>query len=406
TEAYHYWYAPENSFGIQDMRTVNWSFFKEKFTKHTYWRLQYKRYEWNDWTNGNQYLTVNRTWNESGFWKINLTFTAPVDVYEARFIFACNLSVLQYVEKDDYEVWLNYSFNATENISIMFNWSDLTQYQNLYYQKGVQNGKFYFLFGKQNIHAGEYVFDPNFGYEGEGSDTCTGIEDRISGSPYTISEDGTAENISVYLMLNDWADIEGGETVKCMLYNNATNALVGETETMELSMANGPPNYAWYTFWFTNGSEPSLSSGTSYMITVWADDSDGDITSMDNNDGLGYCERNGNAPFNGAPDPHGMVKWSDDNVSIYCTYSTAAGETWNETESWNITLTNGTFVWDDHNIESWNITLTNGTFVWDDHNINSWNVTLVNGTFDWEEEIESWNTTLVNLTWDWTGNNI
>ncbi len=125
-EAYIYWYAPPNSFGIRETKTVNWSYFKQLFNSHTDWILEYKRYENSEWTEGNQYLTINKTWNTSGgFWKISLEFDVPIDIYSARFTFGCDLVVLDYVEREGYEVWLNYSANATENYSVMFNWSDI-----------------------------------------------------------------------------------------------------------------------------------------------------------------------------------------------------------------------------------------------------------------------------------------
>jgi len=39
-EAYHYWYAPENSFGTSYMKTVNWSYFWELFKDHSAWQLE------------------------------------------------------------------------------------------------------------------------------------------------------------------------------------------------------------------------------------------------------------------------------------------------------------------------------------------------------------------------------
>jgi len=47
-EAYHYWSAPEHSFGISSTKTVNWSYFKQLFLAHTDWMLEYKRYEYSD----------------------------------------------------------------------------------------------------------------------------------------------------------------------------------------------------------------------------------------------------------------------------------------------------------------------------------------------------------------------
>ncbi len=318
SEAFHYFYPPGDGFGnINPVKTVNWSFFKEKFTKHTFWRLEYKRYEWNDWTNGNQYLTVNRTWNETGFWKINLTFTAPVDVYEARFIFACNLSVLDYVEKDDYEVWLNYSFNATENISLMFNWSDLNQYQNLYYQKGVQNGKFYFLFGKQNIPAGEYVFDPSFGHTGAGGSYQATAYD-IRGTVFTMgATGGTADNISVYIRDNNAGNISAG------IYLNSTKAQVAYCEEAEETVP--PSSTGWRTLDVVSGG--TLLANTEYALGFWNNgsgmrfyyDSDANYSFHDNCNKLVYSDFI-------AVDPVTYDSTSSQTYSIYCSYTESGGD--------------------------------------------------------------------------------
>ena len=98
--AYDYWYAPENSFGISETKTVNWSYFKQLFQDHFYKNARYKRYETSNWQDGTQYLTLNRTWNDSGFWKIDIILDIPIDLYAVNVSFGCDLQVLQYVERE------------------------------------------------------------------------------------------------------------------------------------------------------------------------------------------------------------------------------------------------------------------------------------------------------------------
>ena len=92
--------VPNNSFGMGNttFKTVNWSYFKELFLAHNQWLLEYKRYSDSEWTDGSAFLDIERTWNDSGFWKFNLVLDVPVNVYSARFTFACDLPVLDYVK--------------------------------------------------------------------------------------------------------------------------------------------------------------------------------------------------------------------------------------------------------------------------------------------------------------------
>ncbi len=53
--AYDYWYAPENSFGIESTKSVNWTFFKQLFLAHTDWMLE-ARVGTGDWFNADQYF--------------------------------------------------------------------------------------------------------------------------------------------------------------------------------------------------------------------------------------------------------------------------------------------------------------------------------------------------------------
>ena len=311
--AYDYWYAPPNSFGIKETKSVNWSHFKSLFNAHTDWILEYKRYSYSDWTEGNEYLSVDKTWNETGFWKINLTFTAPVDVYEARFTFACDLVVLDYVEKDGYEIWLNYSANETEVYNMMFNWSDLKQYEGIYFNKGVIDDFFWFRFGKQGIPKGEYVFDPSFGY----TDTPTkrvSFNDDIIGSAFVCPTNCNADNMSFFIDRFDT-----GEIVKCIIYNNSTKELVADTETE----TGGTLDDVWLTLDFTES--PSLNSGVEYLLCVWADSAVS--AGLQPDIGIYY---KANYIWSGAdPDPENplTVDFSDTYIlGIYCSYTEAGGE--------------------------------------------------------------------------------
>ena len=214
--AYDYWYAPENSFGISETKSVNWSYFKQLFNEHFYKNARYKRYSHSEWTDGTQYLTLNKTWNDTGFWKVDIILDVPIDLYSVNISFGCDLPVLNYIERDGYEIWLNYTANETETYSVMFNWSDIAQIPNIEIYKVRQDGKFWISFKRDNVPAGHYEFDPIFGnngvrnYDYDMENHTTAIWAQITGA------DGYANNISVYFVMSEVDTYTGNVT--CGLY--------------------------------------------------------------------------------------------------------------------------------------------------------------------------------------------
>lgn len=381
-EAYHYWYAPENSFGIPSTKTVNWSYFKSLFLEHTDWMLEYKRYEYSDWTDGSDYLTIERTWNDTGFWKFNLIFDVPVHVYSARFTFGIDLNCLQYVERSGYEVWINYSANTTETYSCMFNWSDIASIPNLVITKGVQDGMFWFRFRRDNIPTGHYEFDPTFGNTVASDIVETTIENRIAGGYYqTGGTSGTADNITIYLI--DAAGATYVANVTCGLYeyidhsSSYAGALVGQTEVKEISV----PADGWHVFNFSE-PKPSLSASTNYYIVASAENfADGNIAL-------------GSPGSGGSQDAFEAITWSSSlenpwsgessssqNRCIYCSYTEGAEE-----ETWQVVddTINGSI----YNLTTWKIldSAINGSI----YNISRWNIfdSTINGSI---YNVSRWN---------------
>jgi len=175
--------------------------------------LEYKRYSYSSWTDGDQYLTIERTWNDSGFWKFNLILDVPVNVYSARFTFGIDLPCLQYIERDGYEIWINYSANATEDYSVMFNWSDIASIPNIVISKGRTNDMFWFRFRRDNIPSGHYEFDPTFGSTDETPLADLG-GDWVRGLVASPASDGTADSISMYISTSAHDSWVNGEEVK------------------------------------------------------------------------------------------------------------------------------------------------------------------------------------------------
>ena len=144
--------VPDFSFGIGDhwVKSVNWSF----FLQYIDWSLEYKRYSYSSWTDGNQYLTIEKYFNESlNGYKFNLILDVPVSVYSARFTCAVNLNVLDYVERNGWSVNLTYF-----NDSFFFDWSDMSSIPDIEFSKGILDNRFWFRFLKTGgIEAVSYT---------------------------------------------------------------------------------------------------------------------------------------------------------------------------------------------------------------------------------------------------------
>jgi len=154
-----------------------------------------------------------------------------------------------------------------------------------------------------------------FGYTYTGDTILTlswSMFERIAGSVFTITENGTANSITV--ALRGYRPVTA--KVKCAIYRHADLALIGQTEerTLNLTMA-----VKWYTFNFS-APKPPLTQNTAYLLMVWADYTTEDIEGRCTYyapDSLHYV----NTHYDGFPDPlptpeHGV--WV---VSIYCIYA-------------------------------------------------------------------------------------
>jgi len=314
---YDYWYAPPNSFGIEEMKTVNWSYFKDLFLAHTDWMLEYKRYSYNDWTDGLDYLTIERTWNDTGFWKFNLILDVPVDIYSARFTFGIDLPCLQYVEHEGYEVWVNYTANATETYSVMFNWSDIASIPGLIITKGRIDDMFWFRFRRDDIPAGHYEFDPTFGHNVEGGD-WVGFNDRQLATWGTATGgNGTADNISAYLKFT--GACTGHLTGALFTYVGDADAGTVIAEISEIDIS-GTDESKWYTLSFGE-SGPSIVNNTKYFVAILGEETSGTINCYATGSSSGYSIYTTRAYSSGFLTPWTGEGASSFKRSIYCSYT-------------------------------------------------------------------------------------
>jgi len=162
------------------------------------------------------------------------------------------------------------------------------------------------------------IVDPTFGYTGEGASTQTPM-DRITGSVFTISESGTASEMSAYLRayydnpLIGWTSV----TMKVAIYKHSDSTLIAASSDTSVYHASA----AWQSFDISG----NLEANTEYVLVLWGKKpyTIGDFyyDSGDVNQGH-YQEET----YNGFPDPASFTH-EDRKYSIYCTY-TAGGPTY------------------------------------------------------------------------------
>lgn len=317
SEAYRYLDTPPDSFGVSKIKVVNWDHFKDLFLAHTDWMLEYKRYESSSWTDGLDYLTIERSWNDAGFWKFNLILDVPVDIYSARFTFGIDIPALDYIERDGYEVWINYTANATEIYSVLFNWSDIAGIPGVVITKGILGDLFWFRFRRDNIPVGRYEFDPFFGDNSEGGGNRQ-LENVIEGSSFLFTFNGDyayAKNISAFVFTQDVTfNMTAG------LYLNATDVLVKQSEIKSVDTGGV---HEWVVFNFS--TDYLLINNTQYLIVCWSNLSADGASVIRRNDAVNVWSR------------RDALVWTDgvlsnpfvnDNTftttnNIYCSYNIA-----------------------------------------------------------------------------------
>jgi len=158
--------------------------------------------------------------------------------------------------------------------------------------------------------------DPNFGYETIGANDATissSSYERIIGSVFTITEDGTADSITVALK----RAVAGSNNVKCAIYKHSDSSLLGSTQQVLSSMTT---SYQWFTFNFTN-PKPSLTTNTEYCLEVWADYTDSNIYLAGDVGATNQGHYSQSYVYDSFPNSivfgHSSMKYS-----IYCTYTT------------------------------------------------------------------------------------
>lgn len=300
----------------------NTAFF-QAFRNHISWNLEYKLNENSSWTDGRQYLTIDKTFsNTTGTWKFNLILDVPVAVYSARFTFGVDVPVLEYIERSaQYQYYLNYS-----GYSAYFDWSDMATIPGIQFSHGIYQDKFYFRFERENIQPGRYEFDPWFGLQG-GRDTSNDLDDHIFASNFTFiancSQDFydcenltyNADNITVQMIV--WTT---PDPCTCGIWDSAGN-LIAQTEVRTIP-ADGA--WLWQTFNFT--TNVSLTNNTVYRLGIWGSNADDYQAAGFNQTSNGFMRNdtawNSTTPNGTLPATFGdYIGSASYSLLIYCNYT-------------------------------------------------------------------------------------
>jgi len=270
---------PSNSFGMDEttFKTVNWSFFWQKFRRHSAWNMEGWHPVQQTWVDDYQgtdlddYLNISRIRSDdNASEKVTLNFTSPFTT-KYRFTFGIDARVLNYVNKTDrLEYTLTYPINGTnENYTVFFNWSDLIPMldnDTIRVNHGIKNinGKDVFWFRiitNVDLQEGEsYELDPTFGYKG----SFTGMTIHSSGNCYVRGyragpgETGYLENFSFYLTSN-----AAGNTIQMGLYKNESNTI---TDRLSLSDTTSTTTIGYHTL--TANTKCFLEDDEEYYIVI------------------------------------------------------------------------------------------------------------------------------------------
>ena len=153
--------------------------------------------------------------------------------------------------------------------------------------------------------------------------TNTSAEDIIIGERFTMTEDGYADTLYVYLTFADFTDLETGD-VKGAIYNYAagTPSLVDSTNTITIDTSNDDDG--WFALAFdAHPDRPKLDSDTTFVAVVWCEGDAGYAIQVRlNTASSGDTVYTDNETFGTWPDPMVESTLDDYTMSIYTIFST------------------------------------------------------------------------------------
>lgn len=287
----------------------DWSEFWQRWNQNTAWDLEY--YDGSGWVSVKSDLQVQKTFPQEWLCKLTLKFTAS-QAADYRLTFAINKAVKDYVHKEAEHC---YSITVDDE-TLLFDWNDVLAIPGIVISHGVKDGFFWWRLRRDNVPLGAQVtIDPTFGYETIGGSSLlisdVGVE-NITGSVFTITENGVGESITVALKRN----AAGSDKVKCAIYKHSDLSFVGVTEERTLSLTT---SLVWYTFNFVV-SKPNFTQNVEYILVVWADYTNSYMSIAVAASAADLTHQQ-NIVYNGFPNPYDPIHCPSAVIcSIYCTY--------------------------------------------------------------------------------------
>ncbi len=169
-------------------------------------------------------------------------------------------------------------------------------------------------YNDSDISSSSFELYHPFGYPHVG-ESLQSLTDRVTGSLFTTTEYGIADNITAYVNFLPCGLPSKNST--CLLYRANDSVLIGQTENLSFSTIGG----VWKTYEFQE-PKPFLYKDTEYILVCWGE-GDGGLYYDDYVDVRGrYNETSFGGP---PPDP---ADFNNENrlYSIYCGYTAVTPE--------------------------------------------------------------------------------
>jgi hypothetical protein len=139
------------------------------------------------------------------------------------------------------------------------------------------------------------------------SSSTYNVEGRFTGSFFTMTENGWAENMTAYIEMTTEA-----KNMKCMIYRHNDSRLIGTTDQRNIAVGTG-----WQTFIFS--SKPFLYANTEYVLVAWSSSGSGSANLYYNAGGSNQGHYQSTAY--GTPPDTASFSHQDRAYSIYCNYT-------------------------------------------------------------------------------------
>jgi len=260
-----------------------------------------------DW--GSPETTFNVSYHFLGGFMCKIAFEGYIGQEdEYRIVWSVSGINKEFVQDDEANHCVNF-WNSGDEDTVGFDYSDVYQHfgniTDTQVEVSAGNHKLDEVFYVNVLAVGDFMLDPGIGFTSKGQYNSDNT-DRIEGSDWTMSENGTADSITVYLQQYSILTPK----IKCGIYY-ANKTFVGGTE--EWTLTAGWDN--WKTFNFASG--PSLYSGLTYTFVFWSDEYVRFFFEVE------HVGRYKAEVYDGWPNPIASWTTTTRKLSLYCNYTSA-----------------------------------------------------------------------------------